>query len=106
MTAAGGFTVEPEVLDSYSTGLDDRAQRVVQASQRVDAASGFDLNAFGILIGQVLAIPARIALADLQGKLHSAADGATSAAEKVRSAAKVYRETDGDHSKVLDGLRP
>jgi hypothetical protein len=104
--AAAGFTVRPEVLESYSTGLDDRAQRVVKAAERLDAVSGFDLNAFGVLIGQVLAIPTRIAMADLQGKLHSGAEGATGAAEKVRAAAKIYRDTDGDHGKVLAGMNP
>lgn len=104
--AAAGFTVQPEVLESYSTGLDERAQRVVKASERLDAASGFNLNAFGVLIGQVLAIPTRIAMADLKAKLHSGAEGATSAAAKVREAAKVYRETEGDHAKTITALNP
>jgi hypothetical protein len=102
--AAAGFTVQPQVLESYSTGLDDRAQRVAKAADRLDAVSGFNLNAFGILIGQVLAIPTRIAMADLKGKLHSGAGGATTAAGKVRSAAKIYRDTDGDQGRVLDGI--
>jgi hypothetical protein len=105
MTAAG-FTVQPDVLDTYATGMDDRAQRVVKAGERVQAVSGFDLNAFGVLVGQVLAIPTRIALADLNSKLRSASDGATAAAEKVRAAAKAYRENEGDQSKVLEGLNP
>jgi hypothetical protein len=104
--AAAGFSVQPEVLENYSTALDARAQRVVKAGDRIAALNGFDVNAFGILVGQALAVPTRFALLGLKDTLHAAADSTNSAAEKVRTAAKTYRETDGAHSKVIEGLHP
>jgi hypothetical protein len=103
---AAGFSVQPEVLDSFSAALDDRAQRVVKAGDRIAALNGFDVNAFGILVGQALAMPTRFALLGLKNTLHTAADSTNSAAESVRTAAKTYRDTEGDHTKVLAGLKP
>ncbi|GAB3570680.1 hypothetical protein GCM10027445_24600 [Amycolatopsis endophytica] len=101
MVSGGGYEVDPEVLDTYAGGLDDRASRVSAEADQVRHVNGGDINAFGVAVGQVLGIPTRIALGVLADQVRSAAEACTSEAKNVRSAAEAYRGTDAAHADTL-----
>ncbi|HWD00896.1 MAG TPA: type VII secretion target [Amycolatopsis sp.] len=100
-----GYTVDPNVLDEYATGLDDRGGRATAAADRVKQLNGGDIHAFGVAVGQVLGIPTRIALGVLHDQVHGAAKAYTDQANNVRTAAKAYRGSDSSQSDALKSLR-
>jgi hypothetical protein len=101
VVSGGGFEVDPEVLDTYADGLDDRASRVRAEADQVRHLNSGDINAFGVAVGQVLGIPTRIALGVLAEQVESAGEAYTSEAGKVRTAAEAYRGTDAAHADTL-----
>jgi uncharacterized protein YukE len=104
--SGAGFTVQPDVLDTYAKGLGDRADAVRAAGDRIAASNGGDINAFGVAVGQILGIPTRIALGVLRGQVAGAADAFRTDADKVRTAAASYRATDQDHANMLEVKNP
>ncbi|SFW66594.1 type VII secretion target [Amycolatopsis australiensis] len=98
---SGGYSVTPEVLNTYASGLDDRANRVTAAADKVQSVNGADINAFGVLVGQALGVPTRIALAVLHDQIKSAAKAMTDQAANVRTAAQKYSATEADHAAVF-----
>jgi hypothetical protein len=67
-------------------------------------ATGFDNDAFGVVLAQVLAVPARIALgagADTLNKLRSDLDSASSTTD---STAKNYQSTDQDNAQSFTNV--
>ncbi|MEC3976155.1 hypothetical protein [Amycolatopsis sp. H20-H5] len=105
MTGAG-FTVDPAVLETYATGLEERGGRVKGAADKVSTVNGGDINAFGVAVGQVLGIPTRIALGVLHDQVASAAKAFTDQTANVRAAAAKYRDTEGDHTAAFSGEQP
>ncbi|KAA2264581.1 hypothetical protein F0L68_05595 [Solihabitans fulvus] len=98
-----GFGVDPTVLDSFAGELDKRAAEVHGAADKVGAANGFDFQAFGAVMGQVLAVPSRIALKVVQDKVSGVAGSMDEAAKLTRDTAAHYRETDANNSSKFGG---
>lgn len=74
------------------------------ASDLNGKATGFDNDAFGVVLAQVIAVPARIALgagADTLNKLRSDLD---SAASTTDSTAKNYQSTDQDNAQSFTSV--
>ncbi|MFI5613882.1 type VII secretion target [Amycolatopsis sp. NPDC051903] len=99
-----GYTVDPNILQTYATDLDDRGSKVTSAANRVQQLNGGDINAFGVAVGQVLGIPTRIALGVLHDQVNGAAKAYTDQASNVRTAADQYRSSDTSQSDALKGL--
>lgn len=100
---SGSFAVDPTALDTYAGTLDTRVTEVRAAADKVGAANGFDFNAFGAVMGQVLAIPSRIALKVVQDKVNGLAGSLEEAARTVRDTAKSYRDTDSTNGAAFTG---
>ncbi|MGW4486793.1 type VII secretion target [Amycolatopsis sp. NPDC004368] len=96
-----GYTVDPETLTSYASGLDDRAGRVTASANRVQQVNGADINAFGVFVGQALGVPTRIALGVLHDQVAGAAKAFSDQAGNTRTAADKYRTTETDHAQAI-----
>ncbi|MEU4673091.1 type VII secretion target [Amycolatopsis sp. NPDC023774] len=96
-----GYTVDPDVLTKYASGLDDRGGKVTAAANRIQEVNGGDINAFGVVVGQVLGIPTRIALGVLHDQVNGAAKAITDQAGNTRTAADQYRTTETNHAQAI-----
>ncbi|WP_409182442.1 type VII secretion target [Amycolatopsis sp. VS8301801F10] len=102
-----GFTVHPDELHKFSEYLDKTTVPAVDDSAKaVDDANGGDIDAFGVVLAQVLAIPARIALKAVSDNLHGVAKDVTDSADKTRQASEQYRKGDQDLAKAFDKFKP
>ncbi|TNC29070.1 hypothetical protein [Amycolatopsis alkalitolerans] len=107
--AGDGFKVDPAELHKFGDYLSrTTAPAVQQSASGVHAANGFDDQAFGVILAQILAIPARIALAAVAGNVDKASQDITQVAESTVKAAEAYRNQDeaalsglGDFAKEL-----
>lgn len=87
--------VLPEELTTFARYLDSTTgPEVSHAADQVRAINGFDNNAFGVLVAQLLAVPARIALGVAAGHLSDVADEIHDAGARTWRAADDYVATD------------
>lgn len=101
VTSGSGYTVTPDTLRTYASGLDDRAKQVTAAADKVHSVNGGDINAFGIAVGQVLGIPTRIALGVLADQIKGAAKAFGDQGTNVRTAADHYTTAESDHATAI-----
>ncbi|WP_328608263.1 hypothetical protein OG943_03835 [Amycolatopsis sp. NBC_00345] len=100
--AGNGFTVIPDELHKFSGYLSGTtAPAVKEAASGVHGANGFDNQAFGILLAQILAIPARIAMSVVAGNLDKVSDDVTATADSTKKAAEAYTNQDESASNGL-----
>lgn len=93
--AGQGFSVDPAELRNFGGYLTNTtAPAVQQAASGVHAANGFDDQAFGVLVAQILAVPARIAMATVGDNLDTVSQDVTQAADATTKAAEAYRTQD------------
>ncbi|HEX3787336.1 MAG TPA: hypothetical protein VHW44_05705 [Pseudonocardiaceae bacterium] len=95
MAGADGYQVDPQELTtfaSYLTGTTETA--VTTASNGVKSANGFDNNAFGILLAQILSAPARIAMDEVESNLGNLSQEITGAAQTTTQTASEYSNTE------------
>ena len=72
MTQSGGYQVDPNELHTFASYLSGTTHsEITDAANGVRSANGFDDNAFGIFAAQLLAVPARIAMAVAVDNLNS-----------------------------------
>jgi len=101
------FAVHPDELDKFSQYLDQTtAPAVKQAAADVHGCNGFDNDAFGIFLAQILAIPARIAMGVVAGNLDGVSDNVAHTAELTKKAAKAYRDQDANAKAGIDKFLP
>ncbi|MFD2416027.1 hypothetical protein [Amycolatopsis pigmentata] len=87
--------VAPDELITFARYLDSTTgPEVSHAADQVRAANGFDNNAFGVLVAQFLAVPARIALGVVAGNLSGVADEIHDAGARTWKVANDYEATD------------
>ncbi|MDT8913868.1 hypothetical protein [Amycolatopsis sp. PS_44_ISF1] len=100
--AGSGFTVNADELHEFSGYLSGTtAPAVKQAAGGVHGANGFDNQAFGILLAQILAVPARIAMGVVAGNLDQISADVSATADSTKKAAEAYTNQDRSAS---DGL--
>ncbi|HEY2057728.1 hypothetical protein [Amycolatopsis sp. NBC_01480] len=100
--AGNGFTVIPDELHKFSGYLTGTtAPAVKEAASGVHGANGFDNQAFGILLAQILAVPARIAMGVVAGNLDKISDDVNATADATKKAAEAYTNQDEAASKGL-----
>ena len=101
------FAVHPDELDKFSQYLEQTtAPAVKQAAADVHGSNGFDFDAFGAVLGQVLGIPARIALAAVGDNLSGVSDNVAHTSELTKKAAKAYRDQDASAKEGIDKFLP
>jgi hypothetical protein len=94
--------VNPDELTTFARYLDSTTgPEVSKAARDVRAANGFDDNAFGVLLAQLLAAPARIAMDAVAGNLSGVADEIHDAGTRTFKAATDYEETDRATSRAV-----
>jgi len=100
--AEGGYQVHPDELNRFAGYLTGTTKpEVEKAASGVRAHNGFDNNAFGIFAAQLLAVPARIAMAVVADNLDNLAKEIADAADRTKKAATLYSEQD---KTTADGL--
>jgi hypothetical protein len=94
--------VAPDELMTFARYLDSTTgPDVSHAADRVRAANGYDNNAFGVLVAQFLAVPARIALGVVAKNLSGVADEIHDAGSRTWKTASDYEETDRTSARAL-----
>ncbi|HET6502863.1 MAG TPA: hypothetical protein VFG87_19085 [Amycolatopsis sp.] len=89
--ADGGYQVETQELNKFADYLKGTTGPVVsQAAGSVHSANGFDNNAFGVFVAQLLAVPARIAMGVVAGNLDSVSKEIADAGDRTAQAATTY----------------
>lgn len=94
--------VAPDELITFARYLDSTTgPGLSHAAEKVRAANGFDNNAFGVLVAQFLAVPARIALGAVAKNLSGVADEIHDAGSRTWKMAGDYEETDRTSARTL-----
>ncbi|MCU1682887.1 MAG: hypothetical protein JWQ81_3626 [Amycolatopsis sp.] len=107
MVSNGGFEVDPAELRKFASYLSDTAHaEIVDAANGVHSANGFDNSAFGIFAAQILAIPARIAMAAVTDNLNKLADEISQAAQSTVTAATTYQQHEESVTRTLNTISP
>ncbi|MFF0145506.1 hypothetical protein ATK36_1689 [Amycolatopsis sulphurea] len=105
--SGNGFTVHTDELHTFSRYLDGRtAPAVHDAAKSVDDANRGDVDSFGVLLAQLLAVPARITLKTVSDNLHGVADDVTKTAGSTKQAAERYAEQDAHFAAGLGKFDP
>ena len=103
--AGDGFQVDPAELHTFGGYLSNTtAPAVKDAASGVHAANGFDNQAFGIFLAQILAVPARIAMGVVVDNLDKISENVTTTAESTKKAAEVYAEQDDNAATAFKNL--
>jgi len=104
--AGDGFAVDPDELHTFGQYLSNTtAPAVKEAAGGVHAANGFDNQAFGIFLAQILAVPARIAMGVVADNLDKISDNVTKTAESTNKAADAYTNQDDSASAGLNDFK-
>jgi hypothetical protein len=104
--AGNGFAVDPAELHTFGGYLSNTtAPAVKDAASGVHAANGFDNQAFGIFLAQILAVPARIAMGVVAGNLDKISDNVTKTADSTNKAAEVYANQENSASTALNKFK-
>ncbi|HVV09555.1 hypothetical protein [Amycolatopsis sp.] len=104
--AGQGFEVDPAELKTFGSYLTNTTVPAVKdAAGGVHSANGFDNQAFGIVLAQILAVPARIAMGVVAGNLDTLSDNITKTADATNKAAEAYTGQDGNVSAGLNDFK-
>lgn len=104
--AGEGFQVDPAELNTFADYVNNTTVPAVrQAASTVAGLNGGDVNAFGILLAQIMAIPARIAMRAVSDNLGKIADNVADTATTTKKAADAYTKQDGDAQAGLNEFK-
>lgn len=96
---ADGYQVDPTQLTTFASYLSGTTHsEVTDAANGVHSANGFDNDAFGIFAAQLLAAPARIAMATATTNLNSLADEISGAAQLTTTTANNYQQNEQNNA--------
>ncbi|MFD7921400.1 hypothetical protein ACFV3R_19495 [Streptomyces sp. NPDC059740] len=95
MAQSGAVGVDTDSLRRFADSLQyGTASAIQRVSEGVHTLNGGDVNAFGVLLAQVLGVPARIAMAVTAGHLDDLAHTIGDVSRTVRDTASVYEDTE------------
>jgi hypothetical protein len=95
----GGYTVDPTQLNKFASYLNDTAHSEINdAASGVQSANGFDNAAFGIFAAQLLAVPARIAMAVAVTNLNKLAGEISDAGRLTTTTASNYQQNEQNNA--------
>jgi hypothetical protein len=96
----GTVSVDTEGIKRFADYFEnDTVHAIKQAADGVHALNGGDVNAFGVLLAQILGVPARIAMGVAGDHLDDLAHTMADVAKSVQDTASVYEDI--EHSNVL-----
>lgn len=101
-----GYQVDPQELTTFAGYLRDKTGPAVEkASGGVHSANSYNNDAFGFFVAQILAAPARIALAAVGDKVNKMHQEILDAADRTQRAASTYQDHEqnvSDHLQTFD----
>jgi len=100
-----GYQVDPGELTRFAGYLTQTtAPDVDKSAQSVSSLNGFDVNAFGILVAQVFAVPTRIALGVVSAKMNSLSSEITDAARTTTTTATRYQDNEANQAQAFQSI--
>lgn len=100
--SGNGYQVVTEELNKFADYLKSTTGPAMsQAASGVHSANGFDNNAFGIFVAQILAVPARIAMGVVAANLDDLSQEIADAGQRTTQAAQAYEDHEQDVAKGL-----
>ncbi|OLR91824.1 hypothetical protein BJP25_23575 [Actinokineospora bangkokensis] len=86
------------MLSAFAAELDRTHDEVAEARRRVEAVNSFQWHAFGLVLGQAFAAPARTAMQAAQDMLRHTLEALAADAVALRATAEDYRRTEGTNA--------
>lgn len=97
MADNSGYQVTASDLNKFADYLDNTTVNEINtAAQGVTSANGFDYNAFGLILGQTMGIPSRIAMATVADQLKSLSQKISGVASTTKDTATQYTQNESD----------
>jgi DUF2075 family protein len=97
MADGSGYQVDPADLDTFAQYLSGTTvSEINQAAQGVHGANGFDINAFGVILGQAMGWPCRIAMGVVADQLTSLSSKISTVADATKNTAAQYTRNESD----------
>jgi phage-related protein len=91
MSDSSGFQVATADLNKFADYLSGTTvSEIDQAAQGVQSANGFDIDAFGLILGQAMGWPCRVAMGVVADQLKSLSSTLSSVADATRNTATRY----------------
>lgn len=95
MANSTGYQVSANELDSFANYLQNTTvSEINTAAQGVTSANGFDVNAFGVILGQTMGVPSRIAMAVVASQLHALSQKISGVATNTKATAAQYAQNE------------
>lgn len=106
MADGSGYQVTATDLDKFADYLTNTtAAEINDAAQGVTSANGFDVDAFGIFLGQAMGVPCRIAMGVVANQLKSLSQKISTVADDTKSTATQYTQNESDVANTFQNLQ-
>lgn len=106
MSDSTGYQVRASELDSFANYLQNTTvSEINTAAQGVTSANGFDVNAFGVILGQAMGVPCRIAMGVVAAQLRGLSQKISTTAQNTRTTATQYANNDAAVADSFTSLR-
>lgn len=106
MADSNGYQVTPADLDKFAEYLNNTTvSEINTAAQGVTSANGFDVDAFGVLLGQSMGIPSRIAMGVVADQLKSLSQKIAGVASNTKDTASNYSQNDSNVASSFQKLQ-
>lgn len=97
MSDGSGYQVTTGDLEKFSQYLSGTTvSEINQAAQGVQNANGFDVDAFGVILGQAMGVPCRIAMGVVADQLKSLSSKISTVADATKNTATQYSQNESD----------
>lgn len=106
MADNSGYQVVTSDLDSFADYLNNTTvSEINTAAQGVTSANGFDINAFGLILGQTMGVPCRIAMGVVADQLKSLSQKIGDTAGATKDTATQYQQNESDVSSSFTNIQ-
>jgi hypothetical protein len=106
MSDSTGYQVSATELDSFANYLQHTTvSEIATAATGVTSANGFDVNAFGVILGQAMGVPCRIAMGVVASQLHGLSQKISTTATNTKTTATQYSNNDATIAGSFTNLR-
>jgi DUF2075 family protein len=97
MADSNGYQVAPADLNTFADYLNNTTVNEINtAAQGVTSANGFDVDAFGVVLGQTMGVPSRIAMGVVADQLKALSQKIAGVATNTRTTATTYSQNDSN----------
>lgn len=106
MANNSGYQVVTADLNKFADYLNNTTvSEINTAAQGVTSANGFDVNAFGVALGQAMGVPCRIAMGVVAGQLRSLSQKMSGVATNTKDTATQYSQNDSNVANSFQNLQ-